>query len=275
VTLDRLPFLWLTFAFAVTAAPAWAEGDDQQGDVDDSEEGTDDPLSRFRSPFPVLAERTIGTTSRAVEFNWRRTRTQLGGQLAHPFELNSFDTYRMGALARFPREGRILEVGMSYNYVWDTPSTEMLALTPYRQPGRPNRWSFEGNFGLPLAEGVVTAAPRWFPALELVLMGYVGLRYDWYPLSMRGMKFGERLAATFNPGLTDSELTTLEARRHPGMQLDPARYTPMVGIGNDIYLAQGVFISPRVMLSVPLLVAANSSDLWWWGEAGVVAGVAF
>jgi hypothetical protein len=103
----------------------------------------------------------------------------------------------------------------------------------------------------------------------------VGLRYDWYPLSMEGMKLRERFSATFNPGLTDDEVVTLEPRRHPGMQLDRARYTPMVGIGNDIYLSQGIFVSPRVMLSVPLLALANSSDLLWWGDASLVVGVAF
>jgi hypothetical protein len=226
-------------------------------------------------PFDVLAERTIGTTSRAVEFNWRRNRVQVGGQVAQPFELNSFDSLRVGGLVRLPREGRIFEFGTSYVWVWDTPSTEMLALTPYRQPGRPWRISLEGNFGLPLAEGLVTASPRWFPALELVLMGYVGLRYDWYPGSMTGKNLRERLGATLSPGLTASESSLLEGRRLDGMQLDPARYTPMVGIGNDIYLSQGVFVSPRVMLSVPLFALAIESELFFWGEAVVVVGAAF
>ena len=106
-------------------------------------------------------------------------------------------------------------------------------------------------------------------------MGYVGLRYDWYPGSMTGKTLRERLGATLNPGLTESELRFLDGRRLDGMQLDPARYTPMVGIGNDIYLAQGVFISPRVMLSVPLFALAVDSDLFLWGEAAVLVGMAF
>ena len=252
-------------------APGETDTDDSDGDAP----AADDSLSRYRQPFSVLAERTIGTTSRAVEFNWRRTRVHLGGLVAQPFELNSFDSLRVGGLARIPSGSGIFEVGAGYVWVWDTPSTEMLALTPYRQPGRPWRVSFEGNFGLPLAEGLVTASPRWFPALELVLMGYVGLRYDWYPGSMTGKNLRERLGATLSPGLTDSELRFLDGgRRLDGMQLDPARYTPMVGIGNDIYLAQGVFVSPRVMMSVPLFALPIGSELFFWGEAAVLVGVA-
>jgi hypothetical protein len=258
-----------------SAADDSAGGDSAADDSAGGDSAEEDPLSKYKTPFGVLAERTIGTTSRPVEFNWRRTTVQLGGQVAQPFELNSFDSLRLGGLARIPRDGRIFEFGASYVWVWDTPSTEMLALTPYRQPGRPWRVSFEGTFGLPLAEGLVTASPRWFPALELVLMGYAGLRYDWYPGSMTGKTFRERLSATFNPGLTDSEEAFLEGRRHDGMQLDPARYTPMIGLGNDIYLAQGVFVSPRVMLSVPLFALAVDSELYWWGEAVLVVGAAF
>ena len=262
-------------------APAWADEDASEpseateGAAGTEAESTGDILSAYQQPFSVLAERTIGTTSRAVEFNWRRTRLHVGGQVALPFELNSFDSLRVGGLLRIPGASGIFEVGTSYVWVWDTPSTEMLALTPYRQPGRPWRVSLEGNFGLPLAEGLVTAAPRWFPALELVLMGYVGLRYDWYPGSMTGKTLRERLGATVSPGLTESELRFLDARRLDGMQLDPARYTPMVGIGNDIYLAQGVFLSPRVMLSVPLFALPIGSDLFFWGEAVVLVGATF
>lgn len=256
--------------------PPTSDSPDAEGPpADDDTADEDDPLSAYRTPFPVLAERTIGTTSRAVEFNWRRTRAQVGGLVAQPFELNSFDSLRAGGLLRLPRDGRVFEVGLGYVWVWNTASTELLALTPYRQPARPRRWSLEGSLGLPLAEGVVTAAPRWFPALELVLMGYVGLRYEWYPGAMAGMRLGPRFGAAVSPGLTADELANLEDRRRAGMKLDPARYTPMIGMGNDIYLAQGVFVSPRVMLSVPLFVPANGSDLLWWGEASVVVGVAF
>lgn len=263
-------------AWAEDAPPEDAPSEEAPpSDDDDPSDEPDDTLSRYRTPFPVLAERTIGSTSRPVEFNWRRTRVHVGGVVAQPFELNSFDSLRVGGLARIPSNGRVFEVGTGFVWTWDTPSTELLALTPYRQPGRPSRVSFEGNVGLPLAEGIVTASPRWFPALELVLMGYLGVRYDWYPGSMAGKNLRERIGATLNPGLTDEEVTTLEPRRHPGMQLDRARYTPMVGIGNDIYLAQGIFVSPRVMLAVPLLALASGSDLLWWGDAALVVGATF
>ena len=59
------------------------------------------------------------------------------------------------------------------------------------------------------------------------------------------------------------------------MQVDPERWGPVIGIGNDIYFAQGVFVSPRVMVSVPLLAPVTGSDLLWWGDASVAVGVAF
>ena len=274
-TLVVLLSIWLGPVSAWADEAASEPSEETVEDADEATESSGDTLSAYQQPFSILAERTIGTTSRAVEFNWRRTRVHVGGQVALPFELNSFDSLRVGGLLRIPRAGGIFELGTSYVWVWDTPSTEMLALTPYRQPGRPWRISLEGNFGLPLAEGLVTASPRWFPALELVLMGYAGLRYDWYPGSMAGMTVRERLGATLRPGLTESELRFLDGRRLDGMRLDPARYTPMVGIGNDIYLAQGVFVSPRVMLSLPVFALSIESDLFFWGEAVVLVGATF
>ncbi len=164
-TLVVLLSIWLGPVSAWADEAASEPSEETVEDADEATESSGDTLSAYQQPFSILAERTIGTTSRAVEFNWRRTRVHVGGQVALPFELNSFDSLRVGGLLRIPRAGGIFELGTSYVWVWDTPSTEMLALTPYRQPGRPWRISLEGNFGLPLAEGLVTASPRWFPAL--------------------------------------------------------------------------------------------------------------
>ena len=57
------------------------------------------------------------------------------------------------------------------------------------------------------------------------------------------------------------------------MRVDPARYG-LVGFGNDVYLRQGVFVSPRVMLAPPLLAPATATELLWWGDARIALGVA-
>ncbi len=254
------------------AAPAQEE---QDSDDEDSDPEPDDPLSPYRTPFGVLVDRAIGTSSRPVGFSWRRTRVQLAATGDHLFELNNFNSLRAGGLARFPAGGGIIELGLSYVWVWDTPSSEQLAYTPYRQPGRPKRMELDLTVGLPLAEGVVTTAPRFFPAVELVFNAYAGVRYLIYPTGFAGLRAREVAAAIFSPLLTETELDNLEDQRLAAMQVDSGRYGLMAGVGNDIYSKQGIFVSPRLMMAVPVLAPASGTQLLFWADLSLTVGVAF
>lgn len=258
------------------APPADESGDATEDEPEEEAEPAEeeDPLSRYRTPFPVLTERVLGTASRPIEFDWRRTKVHLGAAGAQLYELNNFDSYRAGAIARFPSNNLLYEVGLGWVFVLDTPSSQQLALTPYRQPGRPRRVALDFNVGIPLAEGVVTTAPRWFPAVELVFSAYAGLRYAWYPGAAEGLRFRERVAAAINPTVTRAERNNLDAARPDSMRVDPARYTTMVGFGNDIYFRQGVFVNPRASMAVPVLAGISGSNLQWWGEFTLSIGVA-
>lgn len=238
------------------------------------EETTPDPLSRYRTPFDVLVERAIGTASQPVEFNWRRTRVHVGGVGSQYFELNNFNSLRSGGVVRFPTQGLIVELGVGYVWVWDTPSSELLALTPYRQPGRPRRIEIDASVGYPIAEGVVTTVPRWFPAAQMVFNAYGGLRYALYPTSFTGLRAREIGAALVNPAISQEQIDNLEDKRLDAMQIDPARYHTLIGFGNDIYLKQGLFISPRVMMAIPLVSAAAGSQLYFWADLSLTVGVA-
>lgn len=238
-------------------------------------DGGPDDLRRYRTPFPVLAERAIGTASQPVEFNWRRTRGQLAATGDQLLELNNFNSVRAGGLFRVPAGGVLYEVGVSYAWVWDTPSSELLALTPYRQPGRAPRVELDLQVGLPLAEGSVTTRPRWLPAAQLVLNGYVGLRYLFYPSSFEGMRAGEIFTALVSPRLTRTERENLQERRLDAMRLDAARYALQVGLGNDLYFRQGVFLSPRAMLALPVLGPATRTQLRLSGSLTLAVGAAW
>ncbi|MDG1483999.1 MAG: hypothetical protein P8R54_30690 [Myxococcota bacterium] len=272
----------MTPSIALTAllllASAHAQDDDVPadgaGDAGSDDAEPEDDLSRFRTPFDVLAERTIGTASTPVEFSWRRSRVMLAVTGDHYFELNNFNTIRGGGMARFESNGLLFEVGLSRAWVWDTPSSELLALTPYRQPGRPKRVEVDFNVGVPLAEGVVTTFPRFFPAAQLVLNAYGGIHYLVYPTGFQGLKIREVGAALIAPALSAAELENLEDQRLDAMQVDPGRYGLMAGFGNDIYFKQGLFISPRAMFSVPLLAPVSGSQLLFWADFSLAIGVA-
>lgn len=260
----------LAGALLATVPSAWA----QEAGAGDEDGAPDDPLAPHRAPFAELAERTIGTASQPVEFNWRRTTAHAAATGSQLYELNNFNSLRVGALARFPTGGALVEVGASYVRTWDTPSSELLALTPYRQPGRPDRMDVDLAVGFPLAEGVVTASPGFFPSLQLVLNGYVGLRYHLYPDAFAGMKAGDVFAAVLSPALTAAEIDNLEDRRLDAMQVDAGRYGFTVGVGNDLYFKQGVFVSPRVTFSVPLLAPVSGTELLLGGDFSLAVGVA-
>lgn len=234
-----------------------------------------DPLSPYRTDLDDLAEATIGTVSRPVAFNWRRTNVQLAGLIAFPFELNNFASLRGGALVRLPSGGAIVELGLSYANTWDTPSSDLLAFTPFRQPGRPDRLEIDVGLALPLAEGVVTVAPRFFPAAELVFNLQADFRYLLYPGGFPGMKPGKVLSALLSPQLTETERANLEEERLTSMMIDPARYGLLLGFGNDVYFEQGVFVTPRLLLALPLLAPATGTELLVWSEFTIAVGFAF
>lgn len=232
-------------------------------------------LSRFRLPWELLIDRTVGTASKPVRFDWRKTDLQLAIFGAQPAEFNNYNTFRAGLLARIPTKTLMFELGFSYAWVWGTESSRQLALTPFRQPGRPSRFELDFSVGVPLAEGVVTAWPGFFPAAQLVFSAYFNLRYLIYPGGFSGMKFRDILGASFSPKITDSEVENLDDRRLPGMEVDTQRYALSAGLGTDIYFDFGVFVAPRILIGIPLFAAVAESKMRMSLEFSLAAGYAF
>ena len=262
-----IPSLLLSLALAQEAPPEESPPEEVPAE--------DDRLSEYRLPFSVLVERSIGVASKPTEYDWRASEVQVAATGSHLFELNNFNTLRAGGLVRVPTEGLMYELGVSKVWVWDTPSSELLAFTPYRQPGKPSRLEVDVTVGVPLAEGVVTAVPRRFPAAQLVFSAYVSLRYSVYPFSFDEMRRREIGSALASPQMTTKELENLEDRRLDAMQIDSARYGLMAGVGNDLYFSQGLFLSPRAMFAVPVFAPASGTDLRLYADFSVVLGVAF
>lgn len=238
-------------------------------------EKSDDTLEGFRTPLDALTERMIGTASKSVRFDWRKSTLGIGLIGSDLLERNNFGSTRLGLLARRPFGKFMGELAISRAFTWGTDSTEKLALTPYRQYGRPSRFELDVNVGYPLAEGVVTALPDFFPATELVFSANAGLRYLFYPGAMSGMKFQDVATSLLAPRISDHELGQLESSRPGGMQIDPARYGLLAGISLDVYFGSGGFLSPRAMMSVPLVGVVTGTGLGFWWELSLAAGWTF
>ncbi|WNG44444.1 hypothetical protein F0U60_10230 [Archangium minus] len=269
---------WTTWAAEEPAAdstqPEPARGDDAQtADSESKEEDT--TIERHRTPFEVLNERMIGTASRAVRFDWRQTQASVGLVGSQLLELNNFKSSRLGGFVRKPIGDFLGEIAITRVFTRGSASTEKLALTPYRQSGRPSRFELDINLGYPLAEGVATARPGFFPATELVFSANAGLRYLFYPGSLSGASFGETVTSLFALKLSEREIENLERSRLPGMQLDGARYSLLTGLSLDVYFQSGGFLSPRVMIALPLISGVDGSGLGWWWELNFGAGWAF
>jgi hypothetical protein len=235
-------------------------------------EKADDMLEGFRTPLDALTERMIGTASKSVRFDWRKSTLGLGLIGSELLERNNFGSTRFGLMARRPFGNFVGEVAITRAFTWGTDSTEKLALTPYRQHGRPSRVELDINVGYPLAEGVVTALPGFFPATQLVFSANAGLRYLFYPGAMGGMKFQEAATSLLAPRLSDHELGQLESSRPGGMQIDSARYGLLAGLSVDVYFGSGGFLSPRAMMAVPLLGAVTGTGLGFWWELSLALG---
>ena len=235
----------------------------------------DNALEKYRTPLEVLMERAIGRTSRRIRYDWRRSTVQVGGTVALPAELNSFDSIRSGVTFRMPYDGLLLEAGVSRVWVAGSTSTERLALTPYRQPGRPDRYELDFALAYPLAEGIVTAFPAFVPATELVFNAYAHFRYLIYPAAFADLSTKDTLKALVAGQLSERELSNLEEHRLPGMELDPGRYGLLVGLGNDLYFQSGLFISPRILVGIPLLSFMTDSRLRFYLEGVLSMGLSF
>ncbi|MGI5861529.1 MAG: hypothetical protein ACOX6T_05665, partial [Myxococcales bacterium] len=235
----------------------------------------DNTIARHRAPFEVLTERMIGEASRAVRFDWRRKTVGIGAIGSQLLELNNFWSARVGGFARVPFSSLVTEVAVTWVFTRGSESTERLALTPYRQVGRPSRLELDVNVGFPVAEGVATAWPSFLPPLELVFSLDVGFRYIYYPGALSGAGFREVAGAIFSPQLNDRELENLEEDRLPAMEVDGGRYNLLAGGSLDLYFQSGFFLSPRVMVALPIMSQFTGSGLGWWWELSLGLGWMF
>ncbi|MFN3197547.1 MAG: hypothetical protein ACE366_03850 [Bradymonadia bacterium] len=235
----------------------------------------DTALESHRSAFDALTERAIGQTSRAVRFDWRRSPIQVGINAGLPAELNNYNSIRTGALVRFPTDDLLLSLGLSWVWVRRSRSTELLALTPYRQPGRPSRLELDFDMAYPIAEGVSTSFLGFMPSTELVLSGVLRVRYYIYPGAWSGLSLQQSLQAIVDPTLSDKEVGNLEDDRLPGMEIDRARYGAQAGVSNDLYFQSGFFFSSQLMLTLPLLDFLTETKLGWGYEIDLLLGFAF
>ncbi|WP_224367851.1 hypothetical protein [Hyalangium versicolor] len=218
-------------------------------------------IERHRTPFDVLNERMIGVASRAVRFDWRKKTLGVGLIGSQLLELNNFSSARFGGLIRKPLGNFMGELAIARVWTWGSDSTDKLALTPYRQSGRPSRIELDVNLGYPLAEGVATARPGFFPATELVLSANAGIRYAFYPGGFSGASFGQVAKSVISPRLSEQELENLDSKLPPGMELDEARYNLLTGLNLDVYFQTGGFFSPRAMVALP--ITGTGLGLWW------------
>jgi hypothetical protein len=232
----------------------------------------DTSLERFRAPLEALMERPVGEASRAVRFDWRRSRVGFGVTSASLLELNNYSSFRIGGYVRKALGNVMLDGAVTYVFVFGSDASNKLALTPYRQFGRPARVEVDVNVGYAIAEGVVTARPGLIPAAQLVLTANAGVRYLFYPGGFAGMPGLDVAGALFAPRITDAEITNLDKRRLPAMQVDRARYALLAGFTLDLYFQPGIAVTPRVMMALPVFSALQGAGLGWWWELSLAVG---
>lgn len=232
----------------------------------------DTTIDRYRTPFEALSESTVGVASRAVLFDWRKSTAGVGVTASQLLEMNNFYSTRVGAFVRVPVGNLTAEFAATWVFTSGSDSTEKLALTPYRQAGRPRRVEFDINVGYALIEGVGTPRLSFLPAAELVFSINLGFRYCYYPNALSKANFGQAFEAIFAPKLQQRELDYLERERLPGMAIDTGRYSLLAGFSTDLYFRTGIFLEPRVMIALPLFSGLGGTGLTWWWELSMSIG---
>jgi hypothetical protein len=234
-----------------------------------------DVVARARTPVQALTEHFVGSTTRAVRFDWRRSPVMVGIAAGEVVEKNNFSAQRYGLVGRKAFSDLILEVGVQLYLSDDTPSSELLALTPYRQAGRPAHLELDVNVGYALAEGVVTPLAAFMPPAEVALVALGGVRYLGYWQTFPDRPIQDVGLSLASPQLSQIELERLDNDAPEAMAIDPARLHALVGLAVDAYLQPGLWVSPRAMLAVPVLVPVTNTSLGLFWELTLVVGWAF
>lgn len=266
---------------------------EEQGDAATTTSSDNPPLVEasldpFRTPVDRLTEHYLGSTSRPVRFDWRNSLFILGVHGGELIERNNFGSFRLGAVVRRAFLSIMFEAAASYVFVIGTESSELLALTPYRQASRPPRVELDVNVSYPLFEGVVTPIFDFIPASEMVFSVTGGGRYLLYPQTIIGDRNWDRTstwtdtqtwqdigAGLATAQLLDDDRRLLERRGLPGMQIDPATVHTLAGFTFDAYYQPGLFFSARALLAIPALYLVSGTRLGFWWETTLVAGWAF
>jgi hypothetical protein len=231
---------------AVTAVVAVAAGDAPNN-------APNSPTTDTHIPFRQLSERIVGTASKSVRFDWRKKEYGLALQAGQPVEYNNFDSVRLGTSLFFPSDLFNGRLALSKVFVVSTSSSRDLNRMPYRQLGRPSRWELEAGFFIPMAEGVVTIRPSFIPPAQMVFSLAADVRYFIYTESYRDESAGTIFKRIFKPILNDTERRKLEQTAPGSMRVDGARLATLVGGELHIYGSEGMFLSSKLMLALPLL----------------------
>ena len=262
-------------AHANEPSPTPTQEDRTNSQAPDYRQEQDESLRDKRSTLDALLQSSIGSTTTPLRFDWRDSPVHLGINASQLLELNNFESWRVGALSRLPTKNFLWEFQINYVYVRDSRSSRQLALTPYRQPGRPARFELDVGLNWPVAEGVVTPRFNWLPAVDLTLSAYGGLRYMVYPGIYRFDGFLNTLREFTSVNLSSRELEALEDSRLQSMEVVPNRYFLLAGFSSDIYMPAGAFFNLKTLLHIPFGVNPSTLTPWWWYELSASMGWAF
>jgi hypothetical protein len=228
-------------------------------------------LEQVRTPVQALTEHFLGSTSRPVRFDWRRSTITFGVTGSELIERNNFGSNRIGIFGRHAFGDLVFGAAVNYVITTPTPSSQQLSLTPYRQYGRPNHFELDVDVAYALAEGVVTPILGFLPPAEMALLAVGGVRYLVYPAGFVDRDLTAIGLDLVSPRLRD-EVVRIERDALPGMLVDPARLHALVGLELDVYFQPGIFLSPRAMVALPLLVPLTGSGLGFWWELSIAIG---
>lgn len=272
---------------APAEAPAEEKGEPAY-DLGEEPGALDTTIDKFKTPVDRLSEHYLGSTSKPVRFDWRRSWVILGVHGSELIERNNFGSFRVGGVVRKALLSLMLEAGVNYVFVLPTESSRLLGLTPYVQPSRPSRVEIDINLSYPLFEGVMTPLFDFIPPSELVFNVTAGGRYLFYPDVLIGDR-NWRSPGTYTEFATwrdiatslgtaqllETDIVILERRRLSGMRIDPALIHTLVGFTVDAYYQPGVFFSGRALLNIPALSVVNGTRLGFFWELSLFGGWAF
>lgn len=231
------------------------------------------PLEAFRKKPEDIDRAVIAVIGRPSIFPWQLKSFGLRLSQSSYVEFNNFDSnsYQIGGI--FPIfERMIYALDIIQTKVYETPSSRQIGRTPYRQLGRPSRYSLSHQLSYPIFEGI---GGHFFDLLEsaqFVVSFFTQINMHYYDhLFKPWSSFGnsrDNIKSIFSSSLPPETRKIQQMKAPQGMKISDHKWDLLAGMDIFSFFSTGLFVSGAFGIGFPFGGSDNDKQNIWHARIG-------